>query len=212
MADDIKMEFDKLELAELRRYLRKAEKNVGNLRPVMVYAVSVMAESVADNFRLQGRAPHVWPKLSESTIEKRKKEKTWPGTKLERFGTLKQSLQVGTVGTGSFKRIAAKSAEYGTTLVKARGLQFGLKEKSGTAQIPEHQRDVRGQLVTVSAHSRSFRFGSVPSRPFIYWRGDDIKRIMSFAAAFAFDPDAAAKFGTAPTAARIPKALFLGVG
>lgn len=221
---DIKMEFDKREMRELNRYLAGVRKNVGNLRPVMVFAVSVMANSVALNFRMQGRPPFKWPGLKESTIKARQRRGTWPGTILEEFGALKQSLSVGIgggrtrgaggrfVSSGKFVKILNNSAEFGTTLLKARTLQFGAPERSGVGQVPEHQRTRGGKTHTVRAHERSFRFGAIPKRPFIYWRNEDIRQIMGFAASFAFQPDVAKRFGTVPKVTSIPKALFLGVG
>lgn len=181
----IKLTLDPKEERELKRYLRLVKRNVGNTRPVMVAAVGIMAKSVIANFREAGREPFKWPPLAASTIKQRQREGTWSTGPLSqpilmRYGALLQSFQVGKAG--NYNKVEKDSAEYGTTLVKARGLQFGRPEIS------------------------------LPPRPMIYWRDEDVRRIMSYAHAFAFQPEVAAKFRNAPNVGTIPANLFQGVG
>lgn len=213
-----------LDSRELRSYLRKVEKNLGNIRPVLVRARVIGVQSAIANFRAGGRAPFPWAALKPSTKEARarKTPPTWPGGKaagvsqpiLNEFGTLFQAVAASVTGgkTGSFSRLDRDSVEFGTTLVKARGLQGGLPERSGVANVPEHQRNVRGNLVTVKAHTRRFRFGKLEGRPFMYWRTEDINEIMSIAFSFAFQPERARRFKTAPSIGSIPRNLFRGFG
>lgn len=170
----------------MNKYLTRVIRNVGNPRPVMVFAVSVMHNSVVANFRAAGRPSHKWVPLKASTKKQRLREGTFgQGNPLSqpilmRFGTLFQSFQSGS--KNNFTKVTPKSAEFGTILIKARGLQFGLPDKN------------------------------VPPRPFLYWRPEDEKKIMSFMYTFAFNPGRAKAFGVVPTVGTIPKNLFMGVG
>ena len=198
---------------EFQRYMTLVLVNVGNTRPIMIFGVSVMSQSTAANFRAGGRMPFKWRGLSPMTIKGRRTENppTWPASPLgqpilQRHGTLVQSLLPG--NQNGFLLITKKFVEYGTKLIKARGLQFGLPARSGVAKVPSFTRGGS----TVKAHTRRFRFGAVPSRPFLYFRPEDTKKIMAFAFAFAFQPGVAAKFGKVPTTGSIPSNLFMGVG
>lgn len=183
--DDMAKLVMKLDSANVDKYLSLVKKNVGNTRPVMVFAVSVMSQAIVTRFRNAGQAPHKWPKLKPSTIRARIKEGTFPGGPLGqpilmRFGTLFQSFQVGR-GKNNFTLITSKSAEFGTILLKAKTLQFGAPERSGTTKS-----------------GKVFRFGRIPPRPFVYWDQKSIRKVMSFMFAFAFQPGIAKKFGTPP--------------
>ena len=209
MAAQINMVFDD---KDFQLYIKRVIKNVGNIRPILVFGVTVMSQSAAANFRMGGRKPFKWKGLATMTIEGRMRETppTWPAGKLgqpilQRHGTLVQSLLPG--NQRGFLLMSKKFVEYGTRLIKARGLQFGMPARSGVGRVKAF---VRKDGVAVKAHDRAFRFGKVPSRPFLYFRPDDTKKIMAFAFAFAFQPSVARKFRNAPTTGAIPSNLFIG--
>lgn len=179
---DIKISLDKKEQKELNDYLVSVKSNVGNLRPIFTLFVSVMSSSAIENFRAQGREPHAWRELSERRIRDREIAGTWPGNILEEYGTLKQSLIPTARARGSFLSFGKTEVEFGTTLNKAPALQFG----------------------RLSRH--------LPARPFLYFRNEDIQQIMSFAYTFAFQPEVAKRYGSAPTVSSVPKRLYLGTG
>ena len=176
MAAALKMTLDD---REFKRYLRQVKKNVGDTRPVMVFAISVMQKSVVTRFRDGGEAPHKWPPLKPSTLAARAREGT-SGSILIRTGELFQSFQLG--GKHNFQRITTNSAEYGTKMIKARGLQFGIERTN------------------------------LPARPMLFWSDSDVKAVMGFTWAYAYQPGIAKRFGTAPKVGTIPGNLFLGVG
>lgn len=121
---DLKVTLDPVDEKELNRYLRKIQRRLGNTRPIMIYAIGVISKSAQANIRAHGRSPYPWPALKESTIERRKKKGTWPGWPLVEYGTLQQSLLPG--NRYSYKQVTNRSAEFGTKLVKARPLNFGV--------------------------------------------------------------------------------------
>lgn len=176
------MKLDPTDQRKLNKYIERAIAHNRNLRPAFIYAVSVVADSTIENFRLQGSQEHPWRPLAESTIEARTKKGTWPGNILEEYGFLKQSLLPVVRVQGSFRRILRESAEYGTILKKAPALQFGRPEIN------------------------------LPPRPFLFWKNEDVRRIMSFMFVWSFYPGVAAKYGNAPTKGRIPESLFMGFG
>lgn len=178
MAAGIKLELNKREAKELTEYLDGMRKNSVDPRPVFEYFVSVSANSAIENFREQGRSPHKWAELAESTIAAREARGTWPGNILEEYGPLKQSLLPG--ASGGFKKITRESGEYGTVDERAPWLQNGTNR--------------------------------IPPRPFLYFRDDDIRKIMAYAFMFAFQPDIAKRYGRAPKVGNVPNNLFLGVG
>lgn len=182
MPAEIKMSFDKSELRELNTYIKEVMRNGNNTRPIMTFAVSVMSTSAIENFREQGREPHKWRGLAESTIEARERRGTWPGNILEEFGQLKQSLLPSIRGRGSFLQISRSQVEYGTRLTKARALQHGYQKRN------------------------------LPARPFLYFRNEDVKKIMSFTFTYAFMPKIAARFGSAPKVESVPENLLQGFG
>jgi phage gpG-like protein len=182
MAIDIKMHIMD---AEFKNYLRMILKNMGNLRGFFITVIPIIHRSIVANFR-QGGRPSKWHPLQPGTILKRKEEKSWPGFGggqpiLMRFGTLFQSI-------GSVKVVGRTSLMYGTNLKKAAGIQMGRQAISGIANIPAH---TRKNGAKVKAHKRKFSFGKVPARPFVLFQPYDIKLIISYAAAFAFDPGTA---------------------
>lgn len=181
---DIKIRLDKKEQKELTEYLIKVKKNVGNLRPILTLFVSVMSNSAIENFRAQGREPHTWRPLSARRIAERERAGTWPGNILEEFGTLKQALLPWVRSRGSFLEFRKTEVEYGTILNKAPKLQFGDRTP---IQV-------------------------LPPRPFLYFQKEDVEQIMAYAYVFAFQPDVARKYGTAPTVHSVPKRLYMGTG
>ena len=155
MADQlVKVSLDKAEERQLRRYLKRVEKRLGNTRPIMAFAVGVISKSAQMNFRAHGRDPFPWPPLKDSTVEAREKRGTWPGWPLVEFGTLQQSLLPG--NKFNFMKIENRGAEFGTVMKKGHGLNFGVPSRN------------------------------LAARPFLYWRDEDIERIISFASIYSY--------------------------
>jgi len=189
MANDIfRME---LRSEELDNYLSLMEKRLGNLKPFFLTLIPVLHTSIITNFRMAGR-PAKWASLSPMTIATRRREKTWPGRGgtqpiLQARGQLVQSI-------GSVQYISSHSLEYGTNLLKASALQFGRKVVTGIAHIGATIRRTKmGKTVSVKAHTKKVRFGEIPARPFILFQDSDIERIVSYASAYAYEPDKAEK-------------------
>lgn len=188
MPDNIKMSLDSQELDD---YLDKIEKRWGNLHPFFVAIRSIMHRSIAMNFRLGGR-PRTWKRHAEATVAMRKVRRTWGMGAgglgqpiLQEYGTLLRSFQHGY--EGHHEVIGSKHIEWGTNLEKASTLQNGAPARSGTARIGQHRRKTpSGKMTTVRAHSRRFRWGPVPARPFVLFQDEDVENIMSYAAAFSF--------------------------
>ena len=201
MPDNVKMSLDS---EELDSYLDKIEKRWGNLHPFFVTIRTIMHRSIAMNFRLGGR-PRKWKRHSKTTVAIRKKRRTWgmggEGVGqpiLQEYGTLLRSFQHGY--EGHHEVIGSKHIEWGTNLEKASTLQNGAPARSGTARIKEHKRKrpLRKKtptskrryhpkgMITVRAHSRRFRWGPIPARPFVLFQKEDVENIMSYAAAFSF--------------------------
>ena len=172
---------------QIQTYMQTIYSNLRDLRGFFVTIIPIIRRSIVANFR-QGGRPKKWKALSPGTIAGREREKTWPGFGgaqpiLQRHGFLFQSLT-----SEAITVMTRTTLMYGTNLEKAPALQEGRKEISGIANIKAH---TRRNGAKVKAHSRKFRWGALPARPFILFQPYDIKLISSYAAAFAFNPKTA---------------------
>lgn len=105
----------KIEDKELQQVLDKLFEKTSDLRPLMKNIAGVMADSVEENFKQEGR-PDKWAELKESTIKQRTKKGYWPGKILQMRGELAASI------TSDYDE---NSAVVGTNKVYAAIHQFG---------------------------------------------------------------------------------------
>jgi len=76
---------------ELQQVLDKLFEKTSDLRPLMKNIAGVMADSVEENFKQEGR-PDKWRELKDSTIKLRTKKGYWPGKILQMRGELAASI------------------------------------------------------------------------------------------------------------------------
>lgn len=81
----------KIENQEITSKLLDLAKRCENLRPVMKNIAGILAYSVEENFKEEGR-PDKWIDLAESTKKQRTKKRKWPGQILQVEGQLASSV------------------------------------------------------------------------------------------------------------------------
>ena len=81
----------KIDDKELNQVLDRLFEKTSDLRPLMKNIAGIMADSVEENFKQEGR-PEKWAELAESTIKQRKKKGYWPGKVLQMRGELAASI------------------------------------------------------------------------------------------------------------------------
>ena len=81
----------KIDDKELQQVLDKLFEKTSDLRPLMKNIAGVMADSVEENFKQEGR-PEKWAELKDSTIKLRTKKGYWPGKILQMRGELAASI------------------------------------------------------------------------------------------------------------------------
>jgi len=81
----------KIDDKELNQVLDRLFEKTSDLRPLMKNIAGIMADSVEENFKQEGR-PEKWAELAESTIKQRKKKGYWPGKILQMRGELAASI------------------------------------------------------------------------------------------------------------------------
>lgn len=171
--------------------LNQIERRVNRLKPAMELIGDIALSSIHANFQDEGR-PRDWAKLSNTTINIRKKLNRWPGRILQRGGAAG-----GLVGAISARanddevRLAANKP-YATTQ------HFGAKKGSfGTVAmtIKEHTRTITQAFgkelkepkdVKVKAHTRKMAlpWGDIPARPFMVIQDEDWEEIKETLAEF----------------------------
>ena len=116
----------KIDDKELQQVLDKLFEKTSDLRPLMKNIAGVMANSVEENFKQEGRPE--WTKLKESTIKVRTQKGYWPGKVLQMRGELAASI------TSDYDE---SSAIVGTNKEYAAIHQFGGKAgKNKKVEIP----------------------------------------------------------------------------
>jgi len=117
----------KIDDKELNQVLNRLFEKTSDLRPLMKNIAGIMADSVEENFKQEGR-PEKWAELAESTIKQRKKKGYWPGKVLQMRGELAASI------TSEYSK---NSAIVGTNKAYAAIHQFGGNAgKNKKAEIP----------------------------------------------------------------------------
>ena len=80
----------KIDNKELNQVLDKLFEKTSDLRPLMKNIAGIMADSVEENFKQEGRPE--WVKLKDSTIKVRTQKVYWPGKILQMRGELAASI------------------------------------------------------------------------------------------------------------------------
>ena len=80
----------KIDNKELNQVLDKLFEKTSDLRPLMKNIAGIMADSVEENFKQEGRPE--WAKLKDSTIKVRTQKGYWPGKILQMRGELAASI------------------------------------------------------------------------------------------------------------------------
>ncbi len=111
----------KIDDKELNQVLDRLFEKTSDLRPLMKNIAGIMADSVEENFKQEGR-PEKWAELTESTIKQRKKKGYWPGKVLQMRGELAASIT---------SEYSENSAIVGTNKAYAAIHQFGGKAGKG---------------------------------------------------------------------------------
>ena len=104
----------KVDNKELNQVLDKLFEKTSDLRPLMKNIAGIMADSVEENFKQEGRPE--WVKLKDSTIKVRTQKGYWPGKILQMRGELAASI------TSNYDE---SSAIVGTNKAYARIHQLG---------------------------------------------------------------------------------------
>jgi len=81
----------KIENKELNHVLDRLFEKTSDLKPLMKNIAGIMADSVEENFKQEGR-PDKWEELKKVTIKVRTKKGYWPGKILQMRGGLAASI------------------------------------------------------------------------------------------------------------------------
>jgi len=130
-----------------------------------------MVSAIEDNFEEEGR-PKKWKKLKASTINQRKKQRTWPGRILQRSaGGLANSISGShtkdTATAGTNKKYAAIH-NYGGTIKHPGGTPY-ITTKKGAIFMKKDGKYPKGTKFT-KAHDIK-----MPARPFMDFTQSDVK-------------------------------------
>jgi len=142
-------------------FMRSIMANIKKRSIILVAARKISAEVTAKRFRDGGQAPHRWPALSDSTIQRRIAKGTWPGAGgsqpiLQELGNLKKALldEKGSKFGAYSRQLGSNQIEFGTTISSASILQSGSQKSN------------------------------LPARPILYWSRKEVKAITNFAMSF----------------------------
>lgn len=155
--------------------LKKLQKRMRSLKPVMGLIGEIVQESVEHNFEVGGRPR--WKQLSKTTRDRRAKQGQWPGQILVVHGKAG-----GLMGAINY-RPAKDRVTIGAKKAHAALHQFGAKKGAfGTVQakVKEHvRRRLDGGKTTVKAHTRKMHipWGDIPARPFMMVQDEDWEEI-----------------------------------
>ena len=117
----------KIDDRELQQALDKLFEKTSDLRPLMKNIAGVMADSVEENFKQEGR-PEKWEELKNATIGHRTQKGYWPGKILQMRGELAASIT---------SEYSENSAIVGTNKAYAAIHQFGGKAgRNKKTEIP----------------------------------------------------------------------------
>ncbi len=105
----------KIDDKELNQVLDRLFEKTSDLRPLMKNIAGIMADSVEENFKQEGR-PEKWAELKKATIGQRTKKGYWPGKVLQMRGELAASIT---------SEYSENSALIGTNKAYAAIHQFG---------------------------------------------------------------------------------------
>ena len=170
--------------------LNQIERRVNWLKPAMDLIGDIALSSIHANFQDEGR-PRGWAKLSNTTINIRKKLNRWPGKILQRGGAAG-----GLVGAISARanddevRLAANKPYATTQHFGAKKGSFGTVAatvKAHTRKISQaFGRPIEPRDVKVKAHTRKMTlpWGDIPARPFMMIQDEDWEEIKETLAEF----------------------------
>jgi len=116
----------KIENKELNHVLDRLFEKTSDLKPLMKNIAGIMADSVEENFKQEGR-PDKWEELKKGTIKVRTKKGYWPGKILQMRGELAASIT---------SEYSENSAIVGTNKAYAAIHQFGGQAGKKKVAVP----------------------------------------------------------------------------
>jgi len=110
--------------ADAERSDRELTRAIGNLRPAMTKAVTIVADAIDSNFRSESDAGKRWAPLAPSTLAQRERKGYGPGPILQREGTLRTLAS-------AHREVSESGAEVGP-----EGPDYAEYHLTGTPRMP----------------------------------------------------------------------------
>ena len=153
----------KIDDKQVKEMIRRIQKNLGDLTPVMKIIGSTVRTSIIRNFEKSGR-PTKWKKHSKQTEDRRGK-----GAKI----LMAQGFAGGLAASINY-RAHKKSVKVGTNKIYGAVHQFAAKKGSFGSIVANIKAHLR-KGVKVKAHERKMKlpWGDIPARPFLMIQDED---------------------------------------
>lgn len=188
MSDEIRMTLDDKELTD---YIKRIEARGRNPKDMFFQISAILKKSILYNFKAGGRPNH-WRALTAWTTAVKRTTKRAVGNFKDILfweGKLRASIGI--------QELDSKHLAFGTNDHRAAILQYGRPAQRITAKgralaIPVDAamfKEIQGGKPKTKEpviFRKSANLGEIPPRPFILFQDEDIKRIMSYAHAWAF--------------------------